>query len=86
MSLISENVIPGPHGSVFMVDIPDRHEFERVRDKILKVEGVEDVLFNDQTYPHEMTVHTLTLVKVKEIQEVVRDKGYHAVPARLLVL
>lgn len=86
MSLISENVIPGNHGRVFMVDINDRHEFERVKDKILKIEGIKDVLYNDQTYPNEMTIHSLTLVKVKDIQDAVRDKGYHAVPAGLFEL
>lgn len=86
MSLISENVIPGNHGKVFIIDINDRHEFEKVKEKILKIEGIRDVLYDDQSFPHEMTIHSQKLVNIKDIQDVVRDKGYHAVPASLFEL
>lgn len=86
MSLIGDNVIPGDHGRIFYVDINDERDFEEVKDKILKIKGVKDVLYNTEAYPREMTIHSLNLVKITEIQDTVRDKGFHAVPAGLFQL
>lgn len=86
MSLIGENVIPGDHGRVFYVDINDENEFEEMKQKILKIKGVKDVLYHAGVYPREMTIHSLNLVKVKDIQDAVREKGFHAVPAGLFRL
>lgn len=86
MSLIGENVIPGNHGKIFIIDINDEHDFERVKEKILKLEGVKDVLYHHEIFPREMTIHSYNLVKVKDIQNTVRDKGFHAVPAGLFQL
>ncbi len=86
MSLISENVIPGNHGKTFIVDITEKEEFEKVREQILKIEGVEDVLYDDKPYPHEIKVHSSKFVKIKDVQNAVRDKGFHAVPAGLFEL
>lgn len=86
MSLIGENVIPGDHGKMFYVDINDERDFQEVKQKILKIEGVKDVLYNTEAYPSKMTIHSLNLVKVKDIQDAVREKGFHAVPAGLFQL
>lgn len=86
MSLIGENVIPGDHGRTFIIDINEEHDFERVKGKILKIHGVKDVIYNQEVFPREMTIHSYNLVKVKDIQDAVRDKGFHAVPAGLFQL
>ncbi len=86
MSLIGDNVIPGDHGRVFIVDINELRDFEEVKEKLLKIYGVKDVIYNHEIFPREITIHSYNLVKVKEIQDEVRHKGFHAVPAGLFQL
>ncbi len=86
MGMIKDNVIPGDHGRVFMVDINNEKDFEEVREKILRIEGVKDVLYDAKVFPKEMTIHSLNLVKVTDIQDAVRQQGFHAVPAGLFQL
>jgi len=86
MSLQSENVIPGEHGKTFTVNIDTQEEFEGIKDEVLKLDGIRDVIFNSDTYPHEVTVHTHKLVLVKDVQIAIRDAGYHAMPKDLYPL
>lgn len=86
MSLTSENIIPGNHGKVFTTDINSEVVFKKVEEELLKIKGVEDVLFNDDRFPHEVTVHTNSLIKVNELQTVVKNLGYHIIPRTLFIL
>lgn len=80
MSLLSENVIPGNHGKVFGTDAKEHHSIEQIKKAILSVEGVENVLFDEEKFPREFTVQTSKIVEVKVIEEAVRATGFHAIP------
>ena len=86
MSLFSENVIPGNHGKVFTVNVEDQKEFETLQEALLKLDGIKDVMFNNDGYPPELTVHTDKLVKVEDVQAVIKEQGFHAVPKTLFGL
>ena len=79
MSFFSENILPGKTGQTFCIGIKSQEEFERVFERLKKVNGVETVLFNDEAYPREITILTNMPVAVKEVQDVVKGMGFHAV-------
>ncbi len=86
MSLFSENVIPGNHGKVFTVNADDQKEFEKIQEALLQLDGIKDVMFNNEDYPPELTVHTEKLVKVEDVQSIIKEQGFHAVPKTLFGL
>ncbi len=86
MSLFSENVIPGNHGKIFTVNIEDQKEFEKIQEALLKLDGIKDVMFTNEEHPPEITVHTDKLVKVEDVQSVIKEQGFHAVPKSLFGL
>ncbi len=86
MSLLLENVIPGNRGKVFETNAKDKNDLDRIKDKILSIKGVKEVIINRQIFPIEFTVHTSGLVSVKDIEEQVISVGFHVIPKGLLGL
>ncbi|MDL5512364.1 heavy-metal-associated domain-containing protein [Arenibacter sp. M-2] len=85
MSILSENVIPGNHGKVFGTNAKEANDLRRIRENLLKVEGVKNVVFNDD-FPIEFTVHTTQMVEIKEVEKMVKSLGFHAIPKGLFSL
>ena len=86
MSLLSENVIPGNHGKVFETNVVDNYDLQRIKNDLLLVDGIKDVLIDAQKFPKEFTVHTTKLVSIKEIEAVVLHLGFHAIERALFKL
>lgn len=86
MGLLSDNVIPGNHGKTFEVNINDIEEFEMVKQALIKLNGVKKVLFDTETFPHILIIHSSSLVHVKDVQQIVIESGFHAVPKTLFGL
>ena len=86
MSLLSENLIPGNHGKIFGTNAKENKDLERIKDKVLSIKGIKDVIINSEVYPREFTIHTTELVKVKDIEDIVITTGFHAIPKSLFEL
>lgn len=86
MSLLSENVIPGNHGKTFETNATEHQDLIKIKESILNVIGVSDVIIDEEKFPTEITVHTADLVSVVEIQEAVKNHGFHALPKTLFGL
>jgi len=86
MSLLSKNVIPGNHGKIFGTDAKDKQDLEKIRTKVLSLDGIKDVIINTEVYPKEFTIHTNKLVSVKDIEDVVRPLGLHIIPKGIFKL
>jgi len=86
MSLLSENLIPGNHGKIFGTNAKENTDLERIKDKVLSIKGIKDVIINSKVYPREFTIHTTELVKVKDIEDIVITTGFHAIPKGLFEL
>jgi len=86
MSLLSENLIPGNHGKIFGTNAKENTDLERIKDKVLSIKGIKDVIINSEVYPREFTIHTTELVKVKDIEDIVITTGFHAIPKGLFEL
>lgn len=86
MSLTSENVIPGDHGKVFGTNAKEQKELEIIKNEVLTIEGIKDVIINSEVFPREFTIHTTQLVKVTDIEDVVKHTGFHAIPKGLFQL
>lgn len=84
MSLLSENVIPGNQGKVFGTNAKKLKDLERIKDKVLQLDGIEDVIINLETFPKQFIVHTHKLVSVEDIEEKVKSAGFHAIPKETL--
>ncbi|MBU2906268.1 MULTISPECIES: heavy-metal-associated domain-containing protein [Arenibacter] len=85
MSILSENVIPGNHGKVFGTNAKEANDLRRIKENLLKIEGVKNVIFNDD-FPVEFTVHTTKMVEIKDIEKMVKGVGFHAIPKGLFSL
>lgn len=86
MSTVSDNVIPGNHGKTFGTNAENNIDLEIIKDKVLTVEGVKDVVLNTEVFPREFTIHTTDFVKVKDVEEAVISAGFHAIPKSLFEL
>lgn len=85
MSIFSENVIPGNHGKVFTTNATKEADLERIKNRILSIAGIKDVIIAD-TYPIDIVVHTTSLVKVDVIENEVKKTGFHVIPKKLFEL
>lgn len=86
MSLLSENIIPGDHGKIFGTNAMHENDLEKIKNKILTLKGVKDVIINTEIFPREFTIHTSLLVKVVDVEQKVITTGFHAIPKGLFKL
>lgn len=80
MSFLSNNVIPGNHGMTFGTDAKVKTDLERIKNRILKLKGIKDVIIDVKIFPREFTVHTSKIIKIEDIEEEVKLVGFHAIP------
>ena len=83
MSLTSENVIPGNHGKVFETNAKDSIDLASIKNKLSSLDGIKNVITNAEVFPKEFTVHTTKLIKIKDIESIVRSLGFHSIPKTL---
>lgn len=86
MSLLSENVIPGNHGKIFGTNAQNHQDLINIQNAILKLDGVKDVIIEEDKFPREFTIHTNSLVSVKDIQDTVIKVGFHAIQKSIFEL
>lgn len=86
MSLISENVIPGDHGKIFETNAENQNDLEQIKKAVLRIEGISDVLLNNDVYPREITVLTTSFVNVEEVAQAADQAGFHVLPKALFHL
>lgn len=86
MTLISENVIPGDHGKIFETNAENQGELEQIKKAILRIEGVKDVVPNNEIYPREITVLTSDFVNISEVAQAAHEAGFHVLPRTLFHL
>ena len=86
MSLLKENVIPGNHGKVFETDAKEHQDLLKIKEAISNINGIIDVIVDENDFPKQITVHTSTLVKVKEIEDTAIRSGFHLIPKSLFEL
>ena len=86
MSLISENVIPGDHGKIFETNAENQSDLDQIKKAILRIEGVSEVLLDNDIYPREITVLTSTFVSVEEVAQAADEEGFHVLPKTLFHL
>ena len=80
MSLLTENVIPGNHGKIFGTNAMQLNELTEIKTKLLKVDGINDVVLNAEIFPREFTIYTNKIVSITDIENAVKSAGFHAIP------
>lgn len=86
MSFLSENIIPGNHGKVFGTNAKSKQEMEKIKSAILNIDGIVDVIINDDVFPLEFTIHSSKIIKIDDIENVVIETGFHTIPKELFKL
>lgn len=86
MSLLSENVIPGDHGKIFETNAENQSDLDQIKKAILSIEGVSEVLLDNDIYPREIIVLTTTFVSVEDVAKAADDAGFHILPKPLFHL
>jgi hypothetical protein len=83
MSLESDNVIPGNHGKIFGTDAKNHQDLIKIKNAVSHIEGIKDIIIDEEKFPRCFTIHTNAIVSVKEIQDAVIRVGFHAIPKSL---
>ncbi|AOZ98104.1 MULTISPECIES: heavy-metal-associated domain-containing protein [Flavobacterium] len=84
MSLLTDNIIPGEHGKVFGTNANDETELIEIKNSLLKVDGITKVSINNSIFPKEFTVFTNKVIRVEDIETMVKSIGFHAIPKELI--
>lgn len=79
MSLLSENVIPGNHGKTFGTNAMEENDLTAIKNSLLELEGIVDIILNTGVFPREFTVHTNQIVSLADIEHKVKTVGFHAI-------
>ena len=80
MSLLSENIIPGNHGKIFGTNAMEENDLTAIKNSLLELDGIIDVILNTEIFPREFTVHTDQIVSLSDIENKVKTVGFHAIP------
>ncbi|CAM3022039.1 heavy-metal-associated domain-containing protein [Flavobacterium frigoris] len=80
MSLLSENIIPGNHGKIFGTNAMEENDLTAIKNSLLELEGIVDIILNTEIFPREFTVHTDKIVSLSDIENKVKTVGFHAIP------
>lgn len=80
MSFISENVIPGNYGKKFTTDANSPEDINQIKEALMSLEGVKDVIFEEQSNPTVFIVQTHQVVTVEDVKNKVKVLNLHAVP------
>ncbi|MEZ7497822.1 heavy-metal-associated domain-containing protein [Flavobacterium sp. Arc3] len=80
MSLLSQNIIPGNHGKIFGTNAMEEKDLIEIKNSLLELEGINDVIVNIEIFPREFTVHTKQIVSLTDIENKVKSVGFHAIP------
>jgi hypothetical protein len=60
-----DNVIPGNHGKYFETNATSGKDIAKIKEVILKVSGLKDVIVNEDKFPREFKIHTSSMVAIK---------------------
>lgn len=82
MSLISDNIIPGPNGRVFGTNAVEKKDLDCIKNRILGLDGIKSVEVNMDVFPREFTVYVSKLISVEDLEKRVKTTGFHAVPTK----
>jgi len=84
MSLFTDNIIPGEHGKVFGTDAEENTHLNEIKNNLLKIDGISEVVLNTEVFPREFTVYTDKVISVAEIEKNVKSIGFHAIPKEVI--
>ncbi|MDF9796545.1 hypothetical protein OKW21_001808 [Catalinimonas alkaloidigena] len=77
--------IPGKYEKVFTINLNALMTFESIKSDLLTLEEVEDVSFNNQVTPCEMTIYSDEEVNDATVQQIVAKHGHQAQPKKFLI-
>ena len=84
MSLLTDNIIPGEHGKDFGTNANEEIELIQIKNSLLKVDGITEVIINNSIFPKEFTVFTNKVISIENVEKVVKSIGFHAIPKELI--
>lgn len=79
MSFLSKIVIPGNYGKIFSTDAKKEQNLLKIKETLLGLNGIKEVIINQDIFPYELEIHTSKVVKVKDIENAVKTVGFHVI-------
>lgn len=79
MTFISENIIPGNYGKKFATNADDPSEKTELEAALMEIDGVTDVIFDDDKHPLVFTIHTNKVVNIRTIQDKANELNFHVI-------
>jgi len=86
MSFLTENIIPNNHGKIFATNATEDSDMLKIKQHLLKLDGITDVHIVSEVFPKEFIVKTSKVIKVHTIQNAIMKLGLHAIPKGLFPL
>lgn len=77
--------IPGRHKQLYTINTDNLLDFERVKVALLSISGVEDVLYDDQHSPPEITLLTDGTTPDTKVQLIGTQLGFQLQPKHLRI-
>jgi hypothetical protein len=76
-------VIPGIYGKIFSTNAIIEYDLIKIKNVLLKMHGIKDVIINMDVFPRELKIITSSLVKIEDIENRVKLTGFHALPKEI---
>ena len=86
MSLLSENVVPDNRGKIFTTNAELKSDLEAIKQQLLTLRGVDDILVNHEKHPKELVIRTSKMVSVNDIEEQVKALGFNIIPKGIFAM
>ncbi|MGD1893353.1 MAG: hypothetical protein ACFB15_22530 [Cyclobacteriaceae bacterium] len=78
--------IPGKYMQAYTINTKNLVVFEKVKTVLVELEGVEDVLYDDQLSPPEMILLSDGKLSDERVQQAAASLGYPVQPKHFLIL
>lgn len=86
MNILTDTVIPGKHGKIFATNAIEDLDLLEIKTSLMEYDGINDVIINTHIFPREFTVHTSKMIPISDIENRVKQIGFHAIPKSLFEL
>ena len=86
MSLLTTNIIPGNYGRIFRTNAKEESDLKTIKNSIMEIDGIKDVVINDHIFPKEFTKYTTRIIDIHIIETKVKSVGFHVMPKENLDL
>lgn len=80
MSYVSDHIIPGHKGKMFGSNLKTEEQFEVLKERLLKINGIEKISLDQSSYPFTVIIFTEDSIEIEKIQDESKKMDIHLIP------